>query len=37
MRVVNAIPGVVAAQPGIQSLLDTPLVTGKGLYASTTR
>jgi hypothetical protein len=37
MRVVNAIPGVVAAQPGIRSLLDTPLVTGKGLYASTIR
>ena len=37
MRIVNAIPGVVSAKPGIRSLLDTPLVTGKGLYASTIR
>ena len=37
MRIVNAIPGVVAAEPGIRSLLDTPLVTGKGLYASSIR
>ncbi len=33
MRVVNAIPAVVAAQPGIRTTLDLPLVTGKGLYA----
>jgi hypothetical protein len=32
MRVVNAIPAVVAAQPGIVTTLDLPLVTGKGLY-----
>jgi 2,4-diaminopentanoate dehydrogenase len=32
-RVVNAIPEVVAASPGIRSTLDLPLVTGKGLYA----
>ena len=32
-RVVNAIPEVVAAQPGIRTTLDLPLVTGKGLYA----
>jgi 4-hydroxy-tetrahydrodipicolinate reductase len=32
-RVVNAIPEVVAAQPGIRSTLDLPLITGKGLYA----
>ncbi|WP_199254139.1 NAD(P)H-dependent amine dehydrogenase family protein [Mycolicibacterium mengxianglii] len=34
MRVVNAVPAVVAAPPGIRSSLDIPLVTGKGLYAS---
>jgi len=33
MRVVNAIPAVVAAEPGIRTALDLPLVTGKGLYA----
>jgi hypothetical protein len=32
-RVVNAIPEVVAAQPGIRTTLDLPLVTGKALYA----
>jgi 2,4-diaminopentanoate dehydrogenase len=32
-RVVNAIPDVVAAAPGIRTTLDLPLVTGKGLYA----
>jgi 2,4-diaminopentanoate dehydrogenase len=32
MRVVNAIPAVVAAAPGIVTTLDLPLVTGKGLY-----
>jgi 4-hydroxy-tetrahydrodipicolinate reductase len=32
MRVVNAIPAVVAAPPGIVTTLDLPLVTGKGLY-----
>jgi 2,4-diaminopentanoate dehydrogenase len=32
-RVVNAIPEVVAAEPGIRTTLDLPLVTGKGLYA----
>jgi hypothetical protein len=32
-RVVNAIPAVVAAQPGIVTTLDLPLITGKGLYA----
>lgn len=29
--------GLVATEPGIRSLLDTPLVTGKGLYASPIR
>jgi hypothetical protein len=32
-RVVNAIPEVVAAPPGIRTTLDLPLVPGKGLYA----
>jgi hypothetical protein len=31
-RIVNAIPGVLAAQPGIRTTLDMPLVTGKGVY-----
>ena len=34
MRVVNAIPAVVAAKSGICTTLDLPLVTGKGLYAA---
>jgi len=33
MRIVNAIPAVVAAPPGIVTTLDLPLVTGKGLYS----
>jgi hypothetical protein len=32
MRVVNAIPAVVHAPPGIVTTLDLPLITGKGLY-----
>jgi 2,4-diaminopentanoate dehydrogenase len=32
-RIVNAIPSVIAAPPGIRTTLDLPLVTGKGLYA----
>jgi hypothetical protein len=32
MRVVNAIPAVVAAPPGIVTTLDLPLVPGRGLY-----
>jgi hypothetical protein len=32
MRVVNAIPAVVAAPAGIRTTLDLPLVTGRGLY-----
>jgi hypothetical protein len=31
-RIVNAIPAVIAAPPGIRTTLDLPLVTGKGLY-----
>jgi 2,4-diaminopentanoate dehydrogenase len=33
-RIVNAIPDIVAAPPGIRTTLDLPLVTGKGLYVS---
>jgi len=32
-RIVNAVPDVVAAPPGIRTTLDMPLVTGNGLYA----
>jgi len=32
MRIVNAIPAVIAAEPGICTTIDLPLVTGKGLY-----
>jgi len=31
-RIVNAIPDVLAAAPGIRTTLDLPFVTGKGLY-----
>jgi len=31
MRLVNAVPAVIAAEPGLISALDLPLVTGKGL------
>jgi hypothetical protein len=31
-RVVNAIPAVVAAPPGIRTTLDLPLITSKGLF-----
>jgi 4-hydroxy-tetrahydrodipicolinate reductase len=34
MRIVNAIPAVIAAPPGICTTLDLPLVTGKALYAA---
>jgi hypothetical protein len=34
MRVVNAIPAVVAAPAGIRTTLDLPLITGRGLYAT---
>ena len=33
MRLVNAVPTVVAAEPGLLSALDLPLVTGRGLLA----
>jgi 4-hydroxy-tetrahydrodipicolinate reductase len=31
MRLVNAIPAIVAAKPGLLTALDLPLVTGRGL------
>ncbi|MDC8971804.1 diacylglycerol kinase [Mycobacterium marinum] len=31
-RIVNAIPAVLTATPGIRTTLDLPLITGKGLY-----
>jgi len=31
-RIVNAIPAVCRAAPGLLSALDLPLITGKGLY-----
>lgn len=33
-RIVNAIPEVVATEPGIRTTLDLPLITGKGVYRS---
>lgn len=34
MRMVNAIPAVAAAKPGLLSALDLPIVTGRGLVRS---
>jgi 4-hydroxy-tetrahydrodipicolinate reductase len=31
MRLVNAIPAVVEAPPGLLTALDLPLITGRGL------
>ena len=31
-RIVNAIPDVMKAAPGIRTTLDLPLGTGKGTY-----
>ncbi len=33
-RIVNAVPAVVAAKPGIVRALDLPLVTGRGLVST---
>jgi hypothetical protein len=33
MRLVNAVPAVVAAAPGLITALDLPLITGRGLVA----
>jgi 2,4-diaminopentanoate dehydrogenase len=34
MRLVNAIPAVMAAEPGIVTALDLPLITGRGLVVT---
>ncbi len=36
MRLVNAVPAVVAAQPGLVTALDLPLITGRGLVVTGT-
>lgn len=36
-RIVNAIPAVIAASPGIRSTLDLPLVTRPGVFSPLTR
>lgn len=33
MRLVNAVPAVVAASPGLLTALDLPLITGRGLVS----
>jgi 2,4-diaminopentanoate dehydrogenase len=35
MRLVNSVPAVVQAPPGLVTALDLPLVTGRGLVATT--
>jgi 2,4-diaminopentanoate dehydrogenase len=35
MRLVNSVPAVVAAAPGLVSTLDLPMVTGRGLVTGT--
>lgn len=35
MRLINAVPAVVAAPPGLLTALDLPLVTGRGLVRPT--
>jgi 2,4-diaminopentanoate dehydrogenase len=35
MRLVNSVPAVVAAAPGLVSALDLPMVTGRGLVTGT--
>jgi len=35
-RIVNAIPAVVAAPPGIRTTLDLPFITGHGVFAGPT-
>ncbi len=34
MRLVNAVPAVVAAPPGLVTALDLPLITGRGLVVT---
>jgi len=31
MRLVNAVPAVIAGAPGLLTALDLPLITGRGL------
>ena len=31
MRLVNSVPAVVGAKPGLLTVTDLPLVTGRGL------
>jgi hypothetical protein len=31
-RIVNAVPAVVAAEPGIRTTLDLPFITGRGVF-----
>jgi len=33
-RLINALPAVVAAKPGIVTAIDLPLVTGRGLVST---
>jgi 4-hydroxy-tetrahydrodipicolinate reductase len=34
MRLVNAVPAVIAAAPGLITALDLPLITGRGLVVT---
>jgi 2,4-diaminopentanoate dehydrogenase len=34
MRLVNAVPAVIAAEPGLVTALDLPLITGRGLVVT---
>jgi 2,4-diaminopentanoate dehydrogenase len=34
MRLVNAIPAVIAARPGLVTALDLPLIAGRDLLVS---
>jgi len=36
-RIVNSIPDVHAAEPGIRTTLDLPLPTGRGTYVGARR
>ncbi|HWJ67071.1 MAG TPA: diacylglycerol kinase [Nocardioides sp.] len=36
-RLINAVPAVVAAEPGLRTALDLPLVTGRGLVTGSGR
>ena len=35
MRLVNSVPAVVAAEPGLVTALDLPPITGRGLVTGT--